>query len=103
MKYPVYPVILSNWFKFFLACHQSPTSVKDLKERLARKYPLLDFRVFGSKVRGDDTSQSDIDVMIKIPELNPVVESEIYDFVFDVNLNNDCFISVIKGGRGQAS
>jgi predicted nucleotidyltransferase len=76
-------------------------AVRDLKERLARKYPLLDFRVFGSKVRGDDTSQSDIDVMVKIPELDPVIESEIYDIVFDVNLSNDCFISAIIFGQDE--
>jgi hypothetical protein len=30
-----------------------------------------------------------------ISDLNPGIESEIYDIVFDVNLENDCFISVI--------
>jgi predicted nucleotidyltransferase len=66
-----------------------------LKERLTSGYPILDFRIFGSKVWGQDTPQSDIDVMIKIAQLNPGIEAEIYDIVFDVNLENDCFISVI--------
>jgi predicted nucleotidyltransferase len=70
-------------------------ALKALKERLISSYSILDFRIFGSKIRGEDTSQSDIDVMIKIAELNPGIESDIYDIVFDVNLENDCFISVI--------
>ena len=70
-------------------------ALRILKERLTTGYPILDFRIFGSKVRGKDTPQSDIDVMIKIAQLNPVTEAEIYDIVFDVNLENDCFISVI--------
>lgn len=70
-------------------------ALKVLKERLTRRYSILDFRIFGSKIRGEDTPQSDIDVMIKIADLNPGIESDIYDIVFDVNLENDCFISVI--------
>jgi predicted nucleotidyltransferase len=70
-------------------------ALKALKERLISRYSILDFRIFGSNIRGEDTPQSDIDVMIKIAELNPGIESEIYDIVFDVNLENDCFISVI--------
>ena len=70
-------------------------ALKALKERLISRYSILDFRIFGSKIRGEDTAQSDVDVMIKIGELNPGIESEIYDIVFDVNLENGCFISVI--------
>ena len=70
-------------------------ALKVLKERLVSSYPILDFRIFGSKVRGEDTPHSDIDVMIEVAELNPGIESKIYDIVFDVNLKNDCFISVI--------
>lgn len=76
-------------------------ALRVLKERLDNRYPLLDFRIFGSKVRGKDTPQSDIDVMIKIAQLNPVTEAEIYDIVFDVNLENDCFISVIIFGKDE--
>lgn len=76
-------------------------AVRVLKERLAAGYSLLDFRIFGSKIRGDDTPHSDIDIMIELSEVNPVIESEIYDIVFDVNLQNDCFISVILFGKNE--
>lgn len=70
-------------------------AVRILREQIGSRYSLLDFRVFGSKVRGDDSHHSDIDVMIEVEELNPDIESEIYDIVFDINLKNDCFISLI--------
>ena len=76
-------------------------ALRILKERLTSDYPILDFRIFGSKVRGKDTPQSDIDVMIKVARLNPDIEAEIYDIVFDVNLENDCFISVIIFGKDE--
>jgi hypothetical protein len=39
--------------------------------------------------------------MIEVAELNPDLESKIYDIVFDVNLKNDCFISVIIFGKDE--
>jgi predicted nucleotidyltransferase len=56
------------------------------REEIGRRYPILDFRVFGSRASGDDSPYSDIDVMIEVPELSPSIESEIYDLVFDINL-----------------
>ncbi len=76
-------------------------AVGALREVLADHYSLLDYRIFGSKIRGDDTDQSDIDVMIKIPQINPQIESEIYDLVFDINLKHNCFISVIIFGKDE--
>ncbi|HLP46393.1 MAG TPA: nucleotidyltransferase domain-containing protein [Candidatus Kapabacteria bacterium] len=76
-------------------------AVRSLKESLAGQYSLLDFRLFGSKARGDDSDQSDIDVMIEIPESNPEIESGIYDSVFDINLKNDCLISVVIFGKDE--
>ena len=70
-------------------------AVSKLKESLIEKFKLFDFRVFGSKVRGNASSDSDIDVMIEIEDYNPSVESAIDDIVFEINLNFDCFISTI--------
>lgn len=59
------------------------------------RYRLLDFRVFGSKARGDASPDSDIDVMIEIEECSPAIESAIDDLVFEINLAHDCLISLI--------
>ena len=45
-------------------------------------------RDFGSKVRGEDTPESDIDVFIEIDNINSVIESEIDDIVYKINLEN---------------
>jgi len=67
----------------------------ELKEALKKKFNLLDFRVFGSKIRGDASPDSDIDVMIEIEDYDPAIESAIDDLVFETNLAYDCFISMI--------
>jgi len=72
-----------------------------LKEQVINRYYLLDFRIFGSKSRGDDTLYSDIDVMIELEDSNFEIESEIFDIVFDINLEYDCFISVLIFSRGE--
>ena len=70
-------------------------AIKSLKEELAKRFKLVDLWLFGSKARGDDTQESDIDVMIQLVETNPETESQIYDIVYEINLKNDTFISVI--------
>lgn len=70
-------------------------AVTKLKESLIEKFKLFDFRVYGSKARGNASPDSDIDVMIEIEDYNPSVESTIDDIVFEINLNFDCFISTI--------
>lgn len=68
-------------------------ALRVLKAELFRRFNVIDLRIFGSKVRGEDTPESDIDVMIELDECNPDIKSEIYDIVFKINLENDTFIS----------
>jgi len=68
-------------------------ALRVLKDELSRRFNVIDLRIFGSKVRGEDTPESDIDVMIELGECNSDIKSQIYDIVFDINLENDTFIS----------
>lgn len=76
-------------------------ALKVLKEELSRRFNVIDLRVFGSKVRGKDTPESDIDVMIELDECNPDIKSKIYDIVFEINLENDTFISTTIFSRKE--
>ena len=73
----------------------------EFKKILQENYRLLDFRIFGSKARGEDSPDSDIDVMIKLPEITHSIENEINQIIFDINLKNDCFISVVLFGEKE--
>jgi predicted nucleotidyltransferase len=76
-------------------------ALKVLKNILAEKYSILDFRIYGSKAKGTDVKGSDIDIMIVLEDHSPAIESEIDDLVFDVNLKYDCFISALYFGRNE--
>jgi len=76
-------------------------AIKELKEILSNKFKITQLKVFGSKVRGTDTEESDIDVMVEVNELNPEIMSEIYDVIFEINLENDSFISPTIFGKKE--
>lgn len=71
------------------------TALMELKKILEKDYGLLDFRIFGSKARGEDSPESDIDLMIELSKVSPKIESEIDKIIFSINLRYDCFISAV--------
>lgn len=74
-------------------------ALSELQTKLAKKYSLVDFKLYGSKDRGTDVSGSDLDVMIVLEHFSPSIESEIDDLDFDINLKHDCFISALFFSR----
>lgn len=81
--------------------HAEKNALLALKKILSEKYDLLDFRVFGSKAREEDTPESDIDVMIELAEISPWIEAEIDSLIFTINLEYDCFISAVLFGKKE--
>ena len=78
-----------------------PKAVLELRKALEERFRILDFRVFGSKARGDALPDSDVDVMVVVDSYTPEVESVIDDLVFEINLSYDCFISTVIFGKGE--
>jgi len=76
-------------------------ALRAFKKILSEKYSILDFRIYGSKAKGSDVQDSDIDIMIVLEDHSPAIESEIDDLIFDVNLKYDCFISALYFGRNE--
>jgi predicted nucleotidyltransferase len=76
-------------------------AVLKLKQELTKVLNLVDIRVFGSKARGEKSSDSDIDVMIEVENYSPEIESLIDDLVFEINLSHGCLISVLIFGKEE--
>lgn len=76
-------------------------AVIKLKNELSKTINLLDFRVFGSKARGEESTESDIDVMIEVENYTQEVEELIDKLVFKINIDNDCLISVVIFGSKE--
>ena len=66
-----------------------------LKIELNKRYELLDLKIYGSKTKGLDTPESDLDVMVVLKNFTPLIESEIDDLIFEINIENNCLITAI--------
>ena len=72
-----------------------------LKRELEKALNLVDYRVFGSKARYEESPESDIDVMIEVENYTPEVETLIDELVFEINLDHDCLISAVIFGSKE--
>jgi len=66
---------------------------KELKERLSQAVDLIDFRIFGSRARGDEQEYSDMDVFIEVPSLPKEMKEKIFEIVWEVGFENFIVIS----------
>ena len=69
--------------------------ITELKEKVSRKYPLIEIRVFGSSARGDRYVESDIDVFLHLPTVNRDIEEDLFDMAYELELKYDCLIDLI--------
>lgn len=76
-------------------------ALNGLRKELEERFGLVEFRIFGSKARGDATEGSDIDVMIELEKYTPAIESDVDDLIFSTNLAHDTFISATIFGRDE--
>lgn len=74
---------------------------KELKEKLAKVIHLIDFRVFGSRARGDEDEYSDMDVFIEVEFIDKVSRERIFDMVWEVGFENFIVISPLIFTRGE--
>ena len=73
-----------------------PLSARDeniarkLKERVAGLAPLIDFKIFGSRARGDAAADSDMDVYIALESCDRELQGKIQDVAWEIGFNNGC-------------
>jgi len=65
----------------------------ELKAKLSEVVELLDFRVFGSRARGDADEHSDMDVFLEVEYLDRSLRAKVEDIVWEVGFENFIVIS----------
>jgi predicted nucleotidyltransferase len=68
---------------------------KKLKNKLSDVVHLVDFRVFGSRAKGNDTEYSDIDVFIEVETIDKEIKQIIRDIVWELGFEHSIYISPI--------
>ncbi|MBI5892139.1 MAG: nucleotidyltransferase domain-containing protein [Deltaproteobacteria bacterium] len=66
---------------------------RKLKEKLSEVVPLIDFKVFGSRARGDYDEYSDMDVFLEVESLNISLKKTIREIVWEIGFENSIYIS----------
>ena len=72
---------------------------QELRQRLAQGVKIEDFRVFGSRVRGEATPESDLDVFLVVTELTPAQRRWIDEIAWEVGFDKDRVISTLVTTR----
>jgi uncharacterized protein len=75
--------------------------VSEFRSQLEAIIPILDLRVFGSRARGDATEESDLDVFIKVAELDRSCREKISDIAWEVGFKYDMVISTFVVTEAQ--
>jgi len=74
---------------------------RELKKRLSSLVDLLDFKVFGSRARGDADEYSDMDVFLEVESLDKALKEKISEIVWEVGFNNYTVISPLIFTRDE--
>jgi predicted nucleotidyltransferase len=74
---------------------------EELKKRLSEIAPLIDFKVFGSRARGDSEEYSDMDVFLEVESIDKDLKEKISGIIWEVGFNNHLVISSLIFTRDE--
>ena len=74
---------------------------EELKRKLSEVVPLLDFRVFGSRAKGDADEFSDMDVFLKVEWIDKQIKERIEELTWKVGFENFMVISPLVFTRDE--
>lgn len=70
---------------------------QEFKEKLlANKVPLEEIKVFGSRARGDFSTESDLDVCLILRETSPEIEAIISNLAWEVGFERQVIITTVE-------
>lgn len=76
-------------------------TVHEFQRRLTDVVPVLDLRVFGSRVRGNAVPDSDLDVFIEVEVCTPKLRRRISEVAWEVGFKMDRIISTVVTTRHE--
>jgi predicted nucleotidyltransferase len=73
----------------------------EFKNLIAHTVSLLDFRIYGSRARGDFSPESDLDVFIEVESISQNQRNRITEIASDVGFKRDRLITTFVATRDQ--
>lgn len=76
--------------------HRDRLAIREAAELLRRRFPVEEVILFGSKARGDDDAESDIDLLVLTSRpLSRAERHTVTDELFPLQLRHDVLLSVL--------
>ena len=76
-------------------------TAKKLKERISAFMPPLDFRLFGSRARGDADEYSDMDIFMEFETVDRDLKSKVKDAAWEMTLETGIVVSTLLFSRHE--
>ncbi len=68
---------------------------RELKTEVEKKYSVVEMKLFGSSARGDNTENSDIDILVKLQQVDRKIEEDLFNMAYEFELKYDCLIDIV--------
>jgi uncharacterized protein len=85
----------------FMLTEIDSETCKELKRRLSDFVKIVDYRAFGSRVRGDNEADSDLDVFIEVERLTLEIKRQIQAVACEVGMERSVYISPLLFSRSE--
>ena len=76
-------------------------TAKKLKERISAFMPPLDFRLFGSRARGDGDEFSDMDIFMEFETVDRNLKSKVKDAAWEMTLESGIVLTTLLFSRQE--
>lgn len=72
---------------------------REAKKKLSEQIPVFALRLFGSRARGDDTPESDLDIYIETVSLTRQQQQIVSDILWEISFENGVVVAPVIFSR----
>ncbi len=76
-------------------------TAKELKKRVSNLTPLLDFRLFGSRARGDADDYSDMDIFMEFETVDKELRNRVKKAAWEMTLESGIVVTTLLFSRHE--
>jgi len=76
-------------------------TARTLKERVSKLTPLIDFRLFGSRARGDANEFSDMDIFMEFETVDSALKKRVKNAAWEITLETGIVVTTLLFSRHE--
>jgi predicted nucleotidyltransferase len=76
-------------------------TARELKKRVSKLKPLIDFRIFGSRARGDADDYSDMDIFMEFETVDRDLKSRVKNTAWEMTMESGIVVTTLLFSRHE--